>query len=55
MWSSAHGFATLLLDGPLAMKLDPAVPLNAHIGDVVNLMSVMVEQQAEAMGLGTGR
>lgn len=55
MWSSAHGFATLLLDGPLAMKLDPAVPLHAHIGDVVDLMSAMVEQQAEAMGLGAGR
>lgn len=55
MWSSAHGFATLLLDGPLAMKVDPAVPLHAHIGDVVDLMSAMVEQQAEAMGLGAGR
>ena len=55
MWSSAHGFATLLLDGPLALKLDPSVPLNAHIGDVVDLMSEMVERQAAAMGLGAGR
>lgn len=55
MWSSAHGFATLLLDGPLALKIDPAVPLNAHIGDVVALMSEMVERQAAAMGLGAGR
>lgn len=55
MWSTAHGFATLLLDGPLALKLDPAVPLNAHVGDVVELMSEMVERQAAAMGLGAGR
>lgn len=55
MWSTAHGFATLLLDGPLAMKLDPAVPLNAHIGDVMELMSEMVDRQALAAGLGAGR
>ena len=55
MWSVAHGFSTLLLDGPLAAKLDPAVDPGSHIEDVVGLMSEMVDRQAAAMGLVAGR
>ena len=55
MWSVAHGFATLLLDGPLAAKLDPSVDPGSHIADVVGLMTDMVDREAAAMGLVAGR
>jgi AcrR family transcriptional regulator len=55
MWSVAHGFATLLLDGPLVSRLDPAVDPDAHLEDVVGLMTEMVDRQAAAMGLVAGR
>jgi len=55
MWSVAHGFATLLLDGPLVSKLDPAIDPDRHLADVVDLMSEMVDRQAVAMGLVAGR
>jgi AcrR family transcriptional regulator len=51
MWSTAHGFATLLIDGPLMRKMPPGVSVDQLIGDVVALMSEMVERQASAMGL----
>lgn len=51
MWSTAHGFATLLIDGPLVAKLPDGVSVEEHIDDVVTLMTEMVEQQARRMGL----
>ena len=51
MWSTAHGFATLLVDGPLIERLPPGVNVQQHIADVVGLMSEMVDRQAAAMGL----
>ena len=54
MWSSAHGFATLLIDGPLACRLPPGVTVEEHIDDVVGLMGEMVERQAASMGLVPG-
>ncbi|MFZ9629192.1 MAG: TetR/AcrR family transcriptional regulator [Ilumatobacteraceae bacterium] len=51
MWSTAHGFATLLIDGPLLCRLPEGVTVEQHITEVVELMSEMVERQATAMGL----
>ncbi|MEY2966057.1 MAG: TetR/AcrR family transcriptional regulator [Ilumatobacteraceae bacterium] len=51
MWSSAHGLATLLVDGPLEAKLPEGVSVADHIDDVVSLMTEMVERQAASMGL----
>jgi AcrR family transcriptional regulator len=51
MWSSAHGLATLLVDGPLESKLPEGVSVADHIDDVVSLMTEMVEKQAASMGL----
>jgi len=49
MWSVAHGFATLILDGPLLAKLPPGVPPDEHIDRVVTLMTSMVEREVDAM------
>ena len=54
LWSTAHGFATLLIDGPLVQKLPPGLTIEQHITDVVTLMSEMVERQATSMGLSPG-
>jgi AcrR family transcriptional regulator len=51
MWSTAHGFATLLIDGSLAHKLPPGLTMEQHISDVIDLMGEMVDRQAAAMGL----
>lgn len=51
MWSTAHGFATLLVDGPLAGRLPPGLTVEQHIDDVTQLMAEMVERQAASMGL----
>ena len=51
MWSAAHGFATLLIDGPLERKLPIGVVVDQLITDVVALLTEMVERQAAAMGL----
>lgn len=51
MWSAAHGFATLLIDGPLERKLPTGVVVDRLITDVVALLTEMVERQAAAMGL----
>ena len=55
MWSSAHGLATLLVDGPLISKLPSGISVNEHIDDVVSLMTEMVERQAASMGLMPAR
>ena len=51
LWSTAHGFATLLIDGPLASRLPAGVTVEQHIDDVVTLMGEMVDRQAESMGV----
>ncbi len=51
LWSTAHGFATLILDGPLVAKLPPGLSVEKHIEDVVDLMTEMVENQGQRMGL----
>ena len=51
MWSTAHGFATLLIDGPLASRLPEGLTVEQHIDDVMQLMVEMVERQATSMGL----
>ena len=55
MWSTAHGLATLLVDGPLESKLPTGVSLGEHIDDVISLMTEMVETQAASMGLTPAR
>lgn len=54
LWSAAHGFATLLIDGPLEKKLPPGMSVKRLTNDVVSLMTEMVERQAAAMGLTPG-
>lgn len=54
LWSTAHGFATLLIDGPLVTRMPHALTVDRHISDVVHLMGEMVERQAAAMGLHPG-
>lgn len=51
MWSTAHGLATLIVDGPLETKLPDGIDLDRHIDDVISLMTEMVESQAVRMGL----
>lgn len=51
LWSTAHGLSTLILDGPLLVKMPPGITRETLIRDVVDLMSGMVERQAAAMGL----
>lgn len=51
LWSSAHGLATLVLDGPLARKLPPGEDLEAQIQAVIDLNAHMVGLQAAEMGL----
>ncbi len=46
MWSTAHGLATLLVDGPLQARLPEGTDLEQHIADVIELMSAMVDSQA---------
>lgn len=51
MWSTAHGFATLLLDGPLLAKLPPGLDVDRHIEDVIGLMNDLVLAGAARLGL----
>ena len=51
MWSTAHGFATLLLDGPLLVKIPPSISAERHIEDVINLMTEMVDRQVRELGI----
>ena len=51
LWATAHGLATLIVDGPLENKLPEGVDLHRHIDDVITLMTEMVESQAARMGL----
>jgi AcrR family transcriptional regulator len=51
MWSTTHGFATLLIDFPLARRLPPGLSLEQHIDDVVELMGEMAARQAASMGV----
>ena len=49
MWSTAHGFATLLLDGPLLIKVPQSIDPEQHIEDVIDLMTAMVDRQAAVL------
>jgi AcrR family transcriptional regulator len=49
MWSTAHGFASLLIDGPLVVKIPQDVPVERHIEDVIDLMTQMVDNQAAVL------
>jgi AcrR family transcriptional regulator len=51
LWSSAHGLATLVLDGPVARKMPPGEDLETQIQAVINLNAHMVGLQAIEMGL----
>lgn len=55
LWSTAHGFATLLIDGPLLGRLPPELTVEQHIQDVVQLMGEIVDRQAATMGLVPSR
>jgi AcrR family transcriptional regulator len=46
LWSTAHGLATLLIDGPLIAKIPGDVTVDGHIEDVLDLMTQMVDSQA---------
>lgn len=45
MWSTAHGLATLLIDGPLVAKIPKGISVEEHIDEVITLMSQMVDNQ----------
>jgi AcrR family transcriptional regulator len=49
MWSTAHGFATLLLDGPLLIKVPSSISAERHIEDVLDLMAEMVDRQVREL------
>lgn len=51
LWSTAHGFATLLLDGPLLAKLPVGLDVDRHIEDVIGLMNELVLAGAARLGL----
>lgn len=55
LWSTAHGFATLLIDGPLIPKLPEGTDLEQHIDDVISLMTEMVESKTQRLGLTGSR
>lgn len=46
IWSQAHGLATLLVDGPLEIKLPAGTDLESHIQFVIRFASNMIENQA---------
>lgn len=52
LWSVAHGLATLVIDGPLAIKLarefGPEV-VDEHLDHVIDLFSEMVSHQARSL------
>ena len=52
MWSTAHGLATLLLDGPLLIKVPKSIDSERHIEDVITLMTEMVDRQAAVLSAG---
>lgn len=49
LWSTAHGFATLLIDGPLIAKIPDGVSIERHIESVLDLMTQMVDSQAAVL------
>ena len=49
MWSLAHGFATLLVDGPLVVKLPEGTDVEEHIAAFTELASSVVETYASLM------
>lgn len=50
LWSSAHGLATLLLDGPLLAKIPAGMSTDELIDRVVTLMGDMVDEHARLAG-----
>lgn len=50
LWSSAHGFATLILDGPLLAKMPAGMSTDELVDRVVTLMGDMVEEHARLAG-----
>ncbi|MFM1752641.1 MAG: hypothetical protein RL119_1603 [Actinomycetota bacterium] len=55
IWSAAHGFATLMLDGPLLGKMPPGVTQTTLTDSFVELFSDMVDNQAAAIGFSPRR
>lgn len=49
MWSLAHGFAALLIDGPLAAKLPQSIDVKRHVADFVLFSTEMVENHAKLL------
>ena len=49
MWSLAHGFSSLLVDGPLAAKLPSGLHVEEHVTEFVALATEMVENQANLL------
>ena len=52
LWSTAHGLATLVIDGPLAIKLAREFGPEAvddHLDHVIDLVSEMVSHQAHSL------
>jgi hypothetical protein len=52
LWSVAHGLATLVIDGPLAVKLARELgpeAVDEHLDHVIDLFSTMVSQQARTL------
>ena len=46
LWSQAHGFSALLIDGPLVAKLPPGTDLDEHIAEFIRVITLMIENQA---------
>jgi hypothetical protein len=44
MWSVGHGLATLLLDGPLELKLEGIDDMNAFIHRVARIAAMSIHQ-----------
>jgi AcrR family transcriptional regulator len=43
LWSNAHGFATLITDGPLISKLPDSVTFESHLHEMATLVASTVE------------
>lgn len=46
LWSTAHGFATLITDGPLIAKLPDSVSFEEHFNQLVKLVATSMESSA---------
>lgn len=46
LWSLAHGFSALLIDGPLTVKLPQGTDVDAHIAEFIRVTTMMIENES---------